>query len=299
MPVSDNLQIGISFALLAGVLWGIGPLLLKRGMTYSNVSTATLIEQYVSVITLTLMAMIRGELFRFAELPSRALWAFVGAGAVGASIGKIFYYKGIDKVGASKATSVKNSSPILTTILAMVLLDEKLTLPVAVGVLLIVFGVLVLTEVDSKDKERPSRIGYFFYPLMAALCFGINPVFKKIGMTVSSFPVLGAFITQFTGLLMMLTAGRLLKIKPRWERVPIGSLLFFALAGVTEALGSLLTFYALIYAPAVLVSPIWRISPLVTFVLARFTLRGIEVVTLRDGVAATFIVGGVLALTQG
>ncbi len=76
------------------------------------------------------------------------------------------------------------------------------------------------------------------------------------------------------------------------------SLGFFVLAGVVEALGSLLTFYALIYAPAVLVSPIWRISPLVTFVLAHFTLKGIEVVTLRDGVAASIIVGGILLLGQ-
>lgn len=299
MPANDDLQMGIFFALLAGILWGIGPLLLKRGMTYSNVSTATLIQQYVSVITLTLIAITKGELFRLSDLPAPALWAFIGAGAVGASFGKIFYYKGIHKVGASKATSVKNSSPILTTILAMALLGEELTVPVAVGVLLIVTGIFVLTEMESKGTERPSRIGYFFYPLMAALCFGINPVFKKIGMGVSSLPVLGAFITQSIALIMMLTAGRLLKIKPRWERIPTKSLLLFALAGVTEALGSLLTFYALIYAPAVLVSPIWRISPLVTFVLARFTLRGLEVVTLRDGVAATFIVGGVLVLTQG
>ena len=77
------------------------------------------------------------------------------------------------------------------------------------------------------------------------------------------------------------------------------SLLYFTLGGITEALGSLFTYYALTYAPAVLVSPIWRISPLVTFILARFTLRGIEVVTLRDGVAAAFIVGGVFVLSQG
>jgi len=55
----------------------------------------------------------------------------------------------------------------------------------------------------------------------------------------------------------------------------------------------------LLHAPAVLVSPIWRISPLVTFVLARFTLKGIEIVTLRDGVAASLIVGGIFVLSYG
>lgn len=293
-----NLQTGVFYALVAGTLWGIGPLLLKRGMTLSNVSTATLIEQYVSVMVLVIISIAKGELFLL-DASGRGFWAFVAAGAVGASFGKIFYYKGIDRVGASKSTSVKNSSPILTVLLAVIVLGEELTFPVAVGSVLIVLGILVLSRVEIKGEERPSRVSYFFYPLMAALCFGINPVFKKIGIDASSLPTLGAVISQSTALIVMLTAGRFLKIKPKWERIPTKSLILFSLSGVTEALGSLFTFFALVHAPAVLVTPIWRISPLVTFVLARFTLRGIEVVTLRDGVAASFIVGGILVLSQG
>ena len=77
------------------------------------------------------------------------------------------------------------------------------------------------------------------------------------------------------------------------------SLVLFSVSGITEALGSLFTFYALSYAPAVLVSPVWRISPLVTFVLARFMLKGVEVVTLTDGMAASLIVGGIFVLSLG
>ncbi|MFQ5902548.1 MAG: EamA family transporter [Candidatus Binatia bacterium] len=296
--MSTNLQMGIFYALLSGTLWGIGPLLLKRGMTFSNVSTAILIEQHVSVVTLVLVAAARGELFHL-DISTKAVWAFIAAGMVGASFGKIFYYKGIDKVGASKAISIKNSSPILTTLLAVIFLGEELTLPIAVGVVLIVGGIVALTRVETKREEGPRRIRYLLYPLIAAVCFGINPVFKKIGVDTASLPTLGALITQSTALIMMLTAGRLVKIRPKWERVPIKSLILFVLAGINEALGSLFTFFALIYAPAVLVSPIWRISPLVTFSLAHFTLKGIEVVTLRDGVAAAFIVGGIFVLSNG
>lgn len=293
-----NLQLGIFYALLAGILWGIGPLFLKKGMTLSDVSTATLIEQYVSVIFLVVLAAAQGELFRL-DISAKAFWAFAAAGMLGASFGKIFYYKGIDIVGASKATSVKNGSPILTTILAVIFLGEQLTFPIALGVVLIVVGVLVLTQIEAKGKERPDALVYFFYPLLAAICFGINPVFKKIGMDADSLPILGALITQTGALIVILTAGRFLKIRPKWERVPTKSLIYFSLAGITEALGSLFTFYALNYAPTVLVSPLWRISPLVTFVLVHFTLKGIEVVTLRDGVAAMFIVGGVFVVSQG
>lgn len=296
--MSHELQIGITYALLAGLLWGVGPLLLKRGMKHSNVSAATLIQQHVSVVLLGLLAAFRGDLVEL-DFSSRAFWAFFLAGAVGASFGKIFYYKGIDKVGASKSTSVKNSSPFLTAVLAVLFLGETVNWFIAGGITFIVLGVAVLTQIKDRAGGTAARIKYFFYPLVAALCFGINPIFKKIGITAANVPVLGAFVTQATALIFMLTIGRFLAIKPKWERVPMPALFLFTLSGATEALGSLFTFFALMYAPAVLVSPIWRISPLVTFALAHFTLKGIEIVTLRDGVAASLIVLGVFVLSQG
>ena len=81
--------------------------------------------------------------------------------------------------------------------------------------------------------------------------------------------------------------------------MPLRALGLVTFSSVTEALGSLFTFLALIYAPAIWVSPMRRISPLVTFALGHFTLRGIEVVTVRDGLAAALIVGGVFVLSQG
>jgi uncharacterized membrane protein len=175
--------------------------------------------QIVSVLTLSAATGIRGE-FHFAELSFAAFWPFVAAGAVGASFGKIFYYYGIDTVGASKSVSIKNSSPILTTILAVVILGERVTLPLAAGVVLIVAGIILLTRVQGRAEGSPNQIAYFIYPLLAAFCFGINPIVKKIGVSTVSVPTFGALITQTTALIVMLTAGRLLNIKLKWEKVP-------------------------------------------------------------------------------
>lgn len=77
--MAADLQMGIFYALVAGTLWGIGPLLLKRGMTLSNVSTATLIEQHVSVALLLAISALRGELF-YLDFASKSFRAFVAAG---------------------------------------------------------------------------------------------------------------------------------------------------------------------------------------------------------------------------
>lgn len=296
--LSSELQTGIAFALLAGVLWGIGPLLLKRALKYTNVSTATLVEQNVSVFLLVGLAGYSGEIGQI-DFTSRAFWAFFLAGAIGASFGKVFYYKGIDKVGASKATSVKNSSPFLTAILAIVFLGEAVSWYIFAGVTLIVLGIVVITQTQASGERSVDRLQYFLFPIVAALCFGVNPIFKKIGMNAATLPVLGTMITQVTALIFMLLFAKPIGLQIKFERLPPKALLLCTLSGITEGLGSLCTFYALIYGPAAILSPMWRISPLVTFGLAHFTLKGIEVVTLRDGAAASLIVAGVFVLSRG
>jgi uncharacterized membrane protein len=296
--MTPELQTGIAYALLAGTLWGVSPLLLKRGLKYADVSTATLVEQCVSVLFLAVLAGYSGEIVHL-DLTGTAFWAFFFAGAVGASFGKVFYYKGIDKVGASQATSIKNGSPLLTALLAVVFLGEDLNGFIIAGVCLIVLGIAALSGLKSGGQKGAIRLKYLVFPLIAAFCFGINPIFKKIGVDSASVPILGALITQTTALVFMLAFGRLIALRPQWKPVPFTGLCLFSLSGVAEALGSLSTFIALIYGPAALLSPIWRISPLITFALAHFTLRGIEVVTLRDGLAASLIVAGVFVLSQG
>ena len=291
----SELQVGIAYALLAGILWGVGPLLLKRALKHTDVSTATLLQQNVSVLLLVGLATYSGEI-REIDFTSRAFWAFFLAGAVGASFGKVFYYKGIDKVGASKATSVKNSSPFLTTILAVLFLGESVSWLLLAGVTLIVFGVALLTQ-STADGRGVDRLQYFLYPIIAAFCFGVNPIFKKFGIDAAGLPILGTMITQVSALIFMLLFGRAIGLQIRWEPVPVKAIILCTLCGITEGLGSLLTFFALAHGPAALLSPIWRISPLVTFALARFTLKGIEVVTVRDGIAAALIMAGVFVLS--
>jgi uncharacterized membrane protein len=294
--MNDQLSTAVLFALAAGLLWGVSPSLLKKGLANSTVSTATLTSQYVSTVTLILIAAVERELW--SELLTWQVFAVFAAAGVAASVGKIFLNKGIDTVGASKSVSVKNSSPIITVVLGATLLGEHVDLPIVLGVTFIVGGVVLLTRVMTKESG-PNGWVYFMYPLLSALCFGINPVIKKVGMLQSNLPALGALINHSTALAFMLTGGRLLKIRPSRERVPHNSLILFAISGLCEGVASLSTYHALQYGPAILVAPIWRVSPLITFLLAHFTLQGLESVTRRDGLAAGLIVGGVWVLSLG
>ena len=57
----------------------------------------------------------------------------------------MFNYMGVARLGAARATPLVNTSPLFTTILALVFLREHITLKILLGMLCIMAGATVLT----------------------------------------------------------------------------------------------------------------------------------------------------------
>jgi len=289
------METGIFYALIAGLFWGSSPVLVKRGLVGSDVSAATLYQQATILLTLVLAAVLEGNPMaqRIAPLP---LAVFIATGIVGAYLGRTLFVKSVAQIGASRAQSLNNSSPLITVLLAALLLGETLSPAVLGGVLLIIAGVFFVTTTDAQGEDSGAARTLTLTSIMATLCYGVVPVLKKFGTDLGGPPVLGALVMHATGLALLLTLGRLLKIELKWHKLPLSSFLCFVGAGVLQGIGSILTLKALLYAPASVVAPIWNTQPIISFILTKVLLQGIEVVTLRDGVAAALVVMGVLVL---
>jgi drug/metabolite transporter (DMT)-like permease len=292
------METGILYAVVAGMFWGSSPVLVKRGLVGSNVSAATLYQQATILLTLVFAAVLEGNLTA-QSISLQPLAVFVATGVVGAYLGRTLFVKSVAQIGASRAQSLNNSSPLITVLLAALLLRETLTPAVLGGVLLIVAGVFFVTKTESEGRDTGAARTLTLTSISAMLCYGIVPVLKKLGTDLGGPPVLGALVMHATGLVLLLALGRLLNIELKWHKLPVSSLACFVGAGVLQGVGSILTLKALLYAPASVVAPIWNTQPIISFFLTKVMLQGIEVVTLRDGVAAALVVAGVLVLRWG
>lgn len=292
------METGIFYAVVAGMFWGSSPVLVKRGLVGSDVSAATLYQQATILLTLVFAAVLEGNLMA-QKIAPQPLAVFVATGVVGAYLGRTLFVKSVAQIGASRAQSLNNSSPLITVLLAALLLGETLTPAVLGGVLLIVAGVFFATRTESEGRDTGAARTLTLTSISATLCYGIVPVLKKLGTDLGGPPVLGALVMHATGLALLLTFGRLLNIELKWTKLPVSSLACFVGAGVLQGVGSILTLKALLYAPASVVAPIWNTQPIISFFLTKAVLQGIEVVTLRDGVAAALVVAGVLVLRWG
>lgn len=289
------MQTGIVYALVAGLFWGTSPVLVKRGLANSNVSAATVYQQAAILFTLVLLTLFEGS-FLNGAISRLAILVFAATGVVGAYLGRTLFVRSVAQIGASRAQSLNNSSPLVTVLLAGLFLGERLTPVILAGVVLIVSGVFFITKVEPQKHESAANRTLTLASILATICYGIVPVMKKVGTDAGGSPVLGALVMHATGLILLLTLGSLLRINLKWPKVPADSWLCFVAAGVLQAVGSILTLKALIYAPASIVAPIWNAQPIVSFFLARSLLKGIEVVTIRDGMAAVMVVAGVIVL---
>jgi len=293
------MKLGILYAIIAALIWGTSPVLVKRGLRRSNVSAAVLLQQFGAMLTLSaiLLTPFHG-LSR--TVPVDALLVFIAVGVVGSFFGRIFLLRGVDEVGASRAQSIANSAPLLTVVYAGFLLGETATPLVFIGVSLIVGGLILITHGATRSSAaRPVSLRAFLNPLISIAFFGFGPILKKLAMTAGGAAVPGALITHGTGFMLIFLFGRFLRID--WKggmRVPRESWFYLLLSGLFQGVGSIFTYLAVSQAPAMIVAPIWNVQPLITFSLAHLVLRADETVTIRDGFAAALIVCGVYFLYQ-
>ena len=287
--------LGIIYAIAGGIVWGFVPPLVKRGLVHSDVDAAVTVQQ-LAMVAFLLVVWVAGYGAGGLPIPLPAVVTFVILGAIGAFFGRVFLLRAIDQIGASRAQSIKNASPLLTAVIGVTFLGESATLGTFGGVIVIVAGILLITHTKGSEAEPAAPLAGLGNAALSFVFYSLGPILKRLGVLQGGDPIVGAVITQVTGLMFIGLLGKTVRIRIVWRGVPLAGAVCFAVSGVVHAIGTILTFLAVVHAPAVIVGPIWNIQPLVTFALAHFTLKGIEIVRIQDGAGAVLIVGGVFLL---
>lgn len=284
-------------ALVSAVLWGVGPVFSKLGMERGGRSDrATLIVLAVGAGAFWVFSLVRtwGGGGGLRGDSTVALVVFALSGVFGTSIGWLLWFQGIDRVGASASNVVFYSQPLFATLLAALALDERLTPGIAVGVVLIVAGVGLLSLSDGGDVDSWQTSALLF-PLAAAMLAATSNVMSRFAFRISAVAPLEAATVRLTSALSVLV-GYVVVYRGRRPAGVDTSDRYFVGTGLVNA-GALFTLLvALANGPVVVVSPVVGTSPLFTAAFATLLLGDVERVTGRTVVSATLTVAGVTAI---
>ena len=263
-------------------------ILVRHGLRRYGPYTATWINLAVGTVFVWPVVLLTGGVGR---PTAQAVALFALAGLIGTVAGRLLRFLSIETVGASITAALMNTSPLVSTALAIMLLGEHVTLPLLAATLVIVCGTTLL----STGRALTVRARHLLLPMLSAVCFGVVAILRKVGLDGIS-PVPG-FAVNVTAALIAFSAFLLASRQVSAARCGGRSLVYFAVAGLLENLSVFLIVVALSIGTVSVVTPLASVSPIFVIVLSFFFLRGIELLNWRIVVGTLLIVAGVSVMT--
>lgn len=286
-------------SLVPAVLWGFEPVLSKRGMAAgASALRASLIVVVIDAVVYWTALFVRDGQRVLADVAPDAAVIFLFAGLVGTGVGRVATFTGVHRVGASVNSAAISTRPLFAVALAFVWLREPITIPTAVGIALLVGGLIVLTTSRGGDL-RGWRQRDLLFPLLAALAFALGNVVRRFGLTTTDMTALQAVAFNETAALVALAGYALVGGRRDAFAPPRRSDAYFVGSGILTAIALVSLFAALGHKDGVVavVDPLTGTAPLFTTVFAYFLLDDLERVTRGVVLGAVLIVAGAVLVT--
>jgi len=280
------------FALANAFFFALHNLLTKKGLRYSNPPTAVLTSLAVNVIVLWSVSL---GFLPVGLLTIGGILIFALVGLFQPGLTRLLTYKSIQTVGVAITDPLRATTPMFSAFLAILLLGERMTLPIFFATFLIIAGITLLSLRGEATKNI--RLRYFFYPLLASFLAGSSQILRKFGLGAMPHPILAAAVTATSSLVVVSLTVWVSSRRKEILALNKRCLPFYLAAGLAISFGMVAIYYALDLGKVVVVIPISSTGPLFSLTLTALFLKGVERVTLKIVTGASLIISGVLLLT--
>jgi drug/metabolite transporter (DMT)-like permease len=282
-------------AILASLCFAANHTIVRRALAIgANPGTCVIVNVGTNLVLVWILFLWKHSI---AEFWTPWIGLFAVAGILAPGLFRSMMFHGFQHLGVSRTSAVVAASPMVSTLLAIAFLDERLTLMVGLGTSAIVGGLLLLTY--GKDPQDVWDKRYLIFPFVAILCGGVRDVVVRSGLQHVGGTLVGAAFALLSGMtFILLTAYVRRKQEPFiWDRKP---LILTFLAGFFTC-GSYLAMYESYRRGLIVrVAPLSYTSPMFIIIISMLFLRDIEIVTRKTILAVVCVVVGVvfIALRQ-
>lgn len=281
---------GELYAIATALLRGLSAIPTKKGLRYSNPNTSAL---FSLVINTALQWLIAFMLCPVGQFVIRGAEYFVLAGIFAPGVARVFRDMGFKRLGVTITYPIVSTNTFFSMILAIIFLDERITIYLAVGAILIFIGVNMLTWQGETRVEWKKR--YLLIPVIAALLFACSTNLRKMGLQRIDYPVMGAAITSTVSLtvvvIFILIEGA--RKDSQVLELPKEAFGFFIVAGIGSSVAFLLYFMALSASHVIKIQPIANTNPMFAIIFSYFFLRDEEQITHKTALGSLLILSGI------
>lgn len=178
---------GEAASLACAVLWASSTVAMRSQTGRIPVVALNAIRAlYASVVYLLALALL-GKLDEILRVPVDALAGLLGSVLIGMAIGDSMHIRAMSLIGVSRSMPISSTYPIWTAIIAVIWLDEPITVWTASGIALVVAGVFLVAfprgaKATSTVDGRSVRLGIAL-AFGASACWALSTVIVKPAMS--------------------------------------------------------------------------------------------------------------------
>ncbi len=308
--------LGAIFGILTAACFSASVIVARRGMLVASADQGIYFSVVAGVPLFLIVALLTGQLFRVNEFGVAALWMLAGAGVSEYLVGRYSNFRAIRILGANASSPLRSLNVVFAVVLAVVLLDESISLQRGLGMGLVILAPLVMLQggvrqapaqqsgatpqPDASEEQRPSRrhLEGYFWGLVTAVGYGAGPLLIRASVGGTGLGIAGALLSYIAAALLLLA---FLALPGRLSRVraidPL-AIRWFLAGAVFSFLAHMFRFVALDVAPVTVVAPLQQTAAIFIVVFSFLVNRRFELFGPRVILAIMLSAGGTVALVS-
>jgi drug/metabolite transporter (DMT)-like permease len=295
-------HLGILFAVICAIAYSSNYILIQLGMKKSKKDNGDFLSLFSCVLTILVVFLLMAA-FQESETPpfsGKGIFFYLIAGFSTAFLGRVLLFGGIRRIGSPRAAGIKNSAPVFTIFIAVVLMGERISFEAGIGIIIIFLALFLQARYDFRQAdqvdEKEKKHGIFL-AITAAVFFGIGQAARKQGIIYYADPILGSLIGSVFALFsFMMMALYKKQLKETLIRNFQSFNLYFVGAGIFTGIAQLCFFLSLLYTRVSYTSVVAAMEPIITVILSKIFLRKEERITIRLGITACAVFFGACIL---
>ena len=283
----------IVFGLLTSLCFAIASLLAQRGYFAAPAPWGAWVTIAVNALFLLAAHFI---LYSDTRLFAVDNLIFIAVGLFVPGVTRVLSFRGIRAMGSSVTSTIVNTTPVFSTVLAILILEERPAPLVVLGVALTVGGLVTVSWGGEKTSYKKSEL---IYPFLCALLFSMKDVAVRWGLGGGGGqPILAAGIAALTSTIEIFLITRYLQGE-QFILPPAPVARWFMGSGIFTGASFLFMYLAYSLERVSIVAPLVNSYTVFVSILTPFMARRIETVTARKLAGAALVVAGIFAVSLG
>ena len=295
---------GALLSLTSALSFSVNAILVRRGIAGAGAtaSQGAFITVLLGVPFGLIAVVLTGQVLRFGEISPMGYLLLLTAGIIHFGVGRYCNYRSVEAIGAARSGPIMGVTTPFSILMAVILLDEVVTLTMLFAIALVLLGPAVILERkprnpapapagsgdgggSSAPHARALEVrlleGYLFATL-AAVMYGTSPILIRAAlMDAARTAAIGTFVAYFGASAVLMATLVLPGRRQLIGAINVRYMRLFGGAGLAVFLAQLLRFSALAIADVSVVNPLQRMANVFTVILTWIFNRSLETITLR------------------